>query len=220
MNWDSLYGGGNTGFEPSDSLQFTDVVLSDSRSMSFSDTQSGTSPLPWSASVAIMLEQEFAVTGSLNNFATISGSLVSNNSTSTSGIGTAGIFSVVPGNLLELIFEVGNSMEYELAGNILFTGNSSRSSVNLSRFNGSSFSTLYTSNSAINGTSGTFFNSGTLTSGIYRLRMQGEVPGVANAAFTSQADFQFSNLSAVPEPATMSLLALGGILALYRRKRK
>jgi hypothetical protein len=71
MNWTSLYGGGPTSFSPFGNFSDASIQSNFSNTMSFSDSKSGDFPLPWTAFVEIEFNQQFSVTGPLNNFSQI-----------------------------------------------------------------------------------------------------------------------------------------------------
>lgn len=218
MNWASLYGGGTTSFNPSDSFSSNALESSFSHNMNFADSQSGVSPLSWTADVQIDINQSFNINGPLNNFASISTNQNGSKSQSAGGqIGVAGINSVLPGNELIFEFVVTSSMNYQLSADWSSTVANS-SWMALAWFNGSSFQGVHDTRQLFLGTNGTFDWTGTLNAGVYRLVSQNELNN-GNLVFVGQNNYTFTNLDAVPEPGTMIVIGAAALLA-RRRKQK
>lgn len=219
MNWHALYGGGPTIFDVGDSLADTVLEQSDSNSMAFSDSQTGTFPLPWTANVAIDFGQTYSVTGPLSNFSSISQNMGGSKSQSASGIGAAGIDSAIPGNRLYIDFDVASSMNYNFAGAVFFEINGAQvnSFMTLAKFNGSSYSSLIDSRQMGLGNNFTFDISGTLGAGSYRLVAQTEIPG-GPSTYNVGNSYTFTNTDAVPEPTTLAVIGVAALVGGLRRK--
>lgn len=218
MNWSSLYGGGPTGFSPFDTFSNNSIQSSFSNTLSFSDSKSGDFPLAWTAFVNIEFNQQFNITGPLNNFSQIQSSMSGSKSQGASGIGSAGIQSVLPGNELVIEFTVANTMNYNLAGSWL-TDADSTSQVKLDRKVGQDWANIHSSLFLFQGSNGAFDWTGQLTQGTYRIFSQNELLNGFNT-FQGGHNYTFTNLDAVPEPGTMIALSAIAIAAVRRRNQR
>lgn len=218
MSWSALYGGGPTIFNPSDSLSKNDVVLSDVSQLTFADAQAGDFPLPWTASVAISMEQTHTITGSLSSFHTISASMTNSNVTADSGIGVAGI----PGSSeLYIAFDLASSIDYRFEGSVFYPngGVFQRSVIQLQVLRPWGWVDLFSTALPNIGPDASFSIGGQLEAGSYRIRSYGELQNAGNVSFVANNEYTFTNLNAVPEPSTMLLMAGAGIAAMKRRRR-
>jgi hypothetical protein len=217
MNWTSLYGGGPTSSSPFGNFSDASIQSNFSKTMSFSDSKSGDFPLPWTAFVEIEFNQQFSVTGPLNNFSQIQSSMSGSKSQGASGIGAAGIQSVLPGNELIMEFTVANTMNYNLAGSWM-TDADNTSQVKLDRKVGQDWANIHSSLFLFQGSNGAFNWTGQLTQGTYRIYSQNELLNGFNS-FEGGHNYTFTNLDAVPEPGTMLALSALAIAAARRRKQ-
>lgn len=218
MSWTSLYGGGPTSFDPSDSLSKSIVVASDSSQLAFSDSQSGDFPLGWTASVAINMLQTHSISGPLNSFQSISASMVNTNSTTATGIGQAGI----PGQSEQYIgFTIESAINYRFEGSVFYPNGGAfrRSIIELQGNFPWGWSNIFSTALPDIGSDGSFSFVGNLAPGQYRIRNYAELQGAANNSFTANNEYTFTNLDAVPEPFSMVILGGGALIALGRRRR-
>lgn len=219
MNWHTLYGGGPTIIEKSDSFSSTDIESSFVHHMGYEDHAVGDFPLDWTANVQVDVEQSFNIQGPLSGFSSVSTSMTSSKLQSATGIGGAGIDSGLPGNLLTLDFEVTEPFDYDLSGNLEYGANGANvyAYVMLLKDLGSSWVALYDTRQTGIGNIGNFTKTGNLEAGHYRLLSQVEL-SLGLTSHQSQYNYTFTNLNAVPEPASFLALSLGGLLALRRNK--
>lgn len=218
MEFDALYGGGPDSWDPSGSVNKSNMVLSDSSTLQFSDERAGTFPLDWTAGVSFDMLQTHAITGLLSNFHTISGSMRSTNTTYATGIGTAGI----PGVQEQIIgFEISQPTNYRLEGSIFYPngGTFRRSIVELQYQFVWGWSNIWSTALPDLGWDASFDFTGLMEPGNYRIRNFAELQREPNATFVANNDYTLTNLDAVPEPASM--LGLGaGLAALAARRRR
>jgi hypothetical protein len=219
MNWDSLYGGGPTIFEPSDSFISSTMESNFSNSMGFTDSQTGDFPIGWTAAVDIDINQSFSITGPLTNFTSISADMDGFKNQSASGIGSAGIGSNLPGNSLIFEFDVATTMNYSLTGSLYYDPNGAfeNSVVSIQTFNGVFWTGIPGATTSQLGNNQNFNFSGTLAAGSYRIFSSNTLPG-GFSSYQGSNNYTFTNLDAVPEPGT--LLVVGAAALFARKKRK
>ena len=220
MNWDAIYGGGPTIFQPFDNFSSSAMESSFSNNMNFSDAQNGDWPIPWAAAVAIDINQSFSVVGPYSNFTSISANLHGSKSQGASGIGAAGMQSILPGNELIFNFSVASSMNFSLAGDFHYdeTFPFVDSVVSIQTYNGFFWSDMIGVSTTPLGNSGSFNFTGNLNAGDYRLYSYSTLHS-GPAVQSSSNNYTLTNLDAVPEPGTMIIVGAAALLA-RRRKRK
>lgn len=192
------------------------LLVTDAMHSTFSDSTSGTfAGHSWDTSVSANIFQTYAMTGVASNASRIvNTSTTSLGSTAGGDIGTAGIQSNNPGNEIVFYFTPLATRDYHLTGSVV-GGSTAFSYVGLQKFNGFTWDYLFAS-FFIPGTDVAWDVVGSLESGsTYRIfsALNDGVGG--NQSHGKSLGY---DLTVVPEPATLSLLALGG-LAMIRRRR-
>jgi hypothetical protein len=222
LNFNYTFGGGSTVFQDNRTLNPTSLVSSDSLSLGHTQTEQGTVPAgPWTAGIDVALNQNFSISGPLDRFHRIQATASSRGETVTDGFGSAGLFAANPGNRLFLYFDLHQSEEYRLVGELAFTGAaSSQTAVALQRWDGVVWQNVRTT-IGLPDSQGAFDWSGSLAAGEYRLLsgLNLSLPGGGQSSSRSyQYDFQ---LTSVPEPSAAVLVActlLGG--SVVRRRHR
>lgn len=191
----------------------------DSMNGSYSDEIFGelAGNIQYSASVDITLGHIYEVTGSLSNFTKLKGGGSTFVSAAATGAGSAFIASTNPGNDMNLYFDVANSINFHLYGNLTFTESElgPGNVVALQKWDGASWQNTFTTFS-LAGQQGDFNINGILTAGQYRMKSQIVVDAVNPQ---STAGVYAYNLEVVPEPITMFAIAPAALLFARRKKK-
>ncbi len=218
MRYNYLHGFAANGV--SDDVEFNETTLVDTftNTMSYASGNNGTwQNLPWEAGVTGQLDQEFTVTPGGNGFSRIQSTAQTLLSSYQSHVGSVLNYSANPGNQLIMRFDVANTADYTLTGNVTVDEDEAGAGtlVALQRFDGIVWQQVHTT-LFLDGYQGDFDHSGNLDAGEYRLVSQlgMTISGNTSVAASYNYDFQV-----VPEPATLTL-ALPLLLALRRRKQK
>lgn len=218
FNYTALYGhGGDEVREQIDSISHSMLIPEDEKSFNFADSISGTYlGSSYTASVSINMMHRYRVIGSMLNFSRIEAELNTSFLAQAGGAAGAGAGGqcTTPGNLLTLDFTT-SGFNYEFLGTAShFSGGPTQphAKAELLKWNGSNW-TFLESTIFSNGV----VRTGTLTSGTYRLHVQGSTKSILNTPTFAATSLVFKNLS-VPEPATISAIALGVTLLMRRRK--
>lgn len=168
LNFNYVYGAG--GDSHTDNVAVEDVVLlpTDTEATGHVGSTGGVLPggAAYTAGIDCDLDQTYAITGPLTAFESISASASIAASSSISGAGIASLQCTNPGNELLFHFTVATSVHYGLTGAFDHPNAGVFSGVQLQRFNGFSWDTLFTTFFTPNGP----FNAvGTMTPGSYRM---------------------------------------------------
>jgi hypothetical protein len=171
LNFNYVFGAGPDVFQDTQELTASTLNLSDIHSIGHAQSESGSVPAgPWSAGISVGIQQQYSITGTAGLLSGIEASGASVGDTSTSGFGSAGLFSSNPGNSLILNFDLTQAQVYSLTGEIAFVGgaSSTQTAVALQRWDGIVWQNVHNS-LFLSGNQGAFDWSGTLDAGQYRM---------------------------------------------------
>lgn len=215
VSYSYVYGaGGDTNV---DNLTTTDLSLlaSDNEVTGFIGSTSGFLPgnQPYSGGVDGRAEHEYAITGPLSGFSSITASGQTDVSSFATGLGSALMHSSNPGNQLILYFDLAAPTDYSLTGSIELPGASAFSLVALQFFDGIVWQNGIFNSIFLPGGMGSFDKSGTLAPGKYRMYSQISLNATGNQTFTGSYDYRLT----VPAPASGLMLAMGGLVMGRRR---
>jgi hypothetical protein len=221
LNFNYIFGGGSTVFQDNRTLNPTALVSSDSLSLGHTQTEHGTVPAgPWTAGIDVALNQDFLISGPLNRFHRVQATATSRGETVAEGFGVSGLFATNPGNRLFLNFDLHQSEEYRLAGQLAFTGvASAQTVVALQRWDGVVWQNVRTTIGLPN-SQGAFDWSGSLVAGEYRL-LSGLNLSLSGDGQSSSRSYQYDfQLTSVPEPSAAVLVACALLGASVVRRRR
>lgn len=222
LEYTTVYGVAEDTFTSSALQSSADVDLAGSLLLSFADSKAGLvlddPGRPWSASVAVLNGHEFSITGSVSEFSRIQASGSTEVSAAATGEGSALMTVPSVGNRLEFGFTVGSTVSANLSGLVtLAPGYGFLSgSVILQRFDGFIFVSIFNSLS-LPGEQGAFDVDLELTAGEYRLIGDSNASAFAFAASATAENSWSYELTIVPAPASVLVLAAGGLLRRRRR---
>lgn len=167
----------------------------------------------WTAGFTWYVAHEYAIDGGLNNVMQISASGATTTNSVVSGFASGTLSSTNPGNLLELAFLVGADMDFWFRGHLGQSGplNRNNSQVIIYRWFDATGYQPYVVRSIQNAN---FIDLISLPAGSYRISAQAVSHASQNESAGASWDYE---LERVPEPATLSLIALAGATLLRRR---
>lgn len=223
LNYQATYGGGGDTFTPSESAVDNELLTFDTDTMAFSDSRSGfilgDPGRPWGADVSVSAFNSYITEGPLDNFTRILAQGRVRVEAASSGEGLANMTAVNPGSELKFEFSLASAKQASLEGYVSLApdGQTLHVGVALQRFDGIVWANVFNS-AFLPGEEGTFNNVYNLSAGNYRL-----VSYASGNAFHGVRPFQDNSwnydFQVVPEPGTMSALALGLAAVARRRKR-
>lgn len=182
LNFDTVFGGGadviiDSGLETQNTLDATDLVQLPYIG-GLSGYIAGDKTRPFAATVDLLTEHQYTVTGSVQSFSRLVASGRTVTAVATGGEGAASLNSSTPGNSLELRFTMQQATDVRLRGAVAFTpGGFSASSITLQRFDGVTWVYVFWSPIDLPKGAGPFDLGLTLAAGEYRLT--GEANGRA-----------------------------------------
>lgn len=174
LNFNTVFGGGanvivDSGLETQNTLDATDLVQLPYLG-GLSGYIAGDRTRPFTASVDLLTEHQYTVTGPLDSFSRLVASGRTVTSVATGGEGAAYLESSSPGNSLELRFTMQGATAVRFRGSVAFTGGGfSQSSITLQRFDGVTWAYVFWSQTDIPKGAGAFDIGLTLAPGEYRL---------------------------------------------------
>lgn len=174
MNFDTVFGGGanvivDSGLETQNTLDPTDLVQLPYLG-SLSGYIAGDKTRPFTASVDLLTEHQYTVTGPLNAFSRLTASGRTVTSVAIGGEGAAYLNSATPGNSLELRFTMQHATSVRFRGTIAFTAQGfSGCSIALQRFDGFIWTYVFWSVSDLPASAGPFDLDLVLQPGDYRI---------------------------------------------------
>ncbi len=168
LNFNYVYGAGGDSHTGGDIVEDPILIATDTESTGYIGSTSGVLPgnNPYTAGVESDLDQSYTITGPLTQFESIAASGQINALTAISGAGIASLFCTNPGNELLFHFSVTTSVHYRLSGNFNHPNPGVFSGIQLQRFNGFSWQSVYTTFFT---PTGPFDDEGTLIPGDYRI---------------------------------------------------
>lgn len=220
LNYAYVYGAGGDSHSGNDTLTDTSVVSSDSETLGFSGSTSGSlSGNPYFASVNGMMDHAYVLFGSVAAFSGLQVEQGTSAETVATGVGLAQFLSGAPGNELVLEFTIGADTNYHLFGFLAIDPQNAGAGnyVALQRWDGIVWQNLYTTFS-LSGQQGSIESTGVLTSGLYRTRSVVGVSAFGSETESSTTFYQLE-MSSVPEPVTLILLAPALALGARLRRR-
>lgn len=177
---------------------------------------------PWFADVTGGIYQEYTLNGPSSNFQSIHGQLDTLFNCASGGPGSGTLANDDNGNVLYLDFSVGpNGMNYAVSGDVAWhvSGPAVRhAEFRISKWNTSTNTWNQVWSSFLPIFSGHYDHTAFLSPGDYQIYAWSSGSSIPNDTTYTNNSFDFTNLDAVPEPATLGLFALA-IPALLRRKR-
>ncbi|MBI5762747.1 MAG: PEP-CTERM sorting domain-containing protein [Planctomycetes bacterium] len=218
VNYNYVYGAGGDSHVGSDSIPDVSLVLSDIEGTGFTGSTSGVLPggQPYGAGVFADINHEFAITGSIGLFQSISASAFTHVSATATGLGSSVMNASNPGNELILTFTVADPVNFHLAGSItLPVGGAVSSLVALQYWDGIVWQNGIFNSLFLPGSQGAFDVNGSLAPGLYRMNSAISLHAGGNEDFTGTFNYQLT----IPEPATAFLLAAGVFAIGCRRHR-
>jgi hypothetical protein len=191
LRYSYVYGGGGSVFQDIYETSDFDLLPSDVEAASYFGDENGIwAGQPWAAGVSLQIGHEYEVFGPLDDFHRIEYSTSSTASSHHSGIGSATIDSLNPGNHTLFSFTVGATTEFRLAGSLAFVKASNTSHFVLERFDGLVWGVVYTTWS-LAGLQGPFDVTAPLAPGDYRLSANVGVRAFGNDADGVTGEFKF-----------------------------
>ncbi len=173
----------------------------------------------WAAAVDADIAHNYAVTGGLSNFQSISAAGSTDLHTSAGTDVLSQMASQNPGNELYLYFTAAANTAYTFSGNLGWNGYAidpgNQTQLSLQHFDGIVWGNVYSTTAQPNGT-GAFNTGGTLAAGDYRL--YSTLQDRAFGTETKNLSFNYT-FSTVPEPASLVALAAGAMTLIRRRRR-
>lgn len=168
LNFNYVYGAGADSHTDSAVVEDASLLSADTETTGHIGSTSGVLPggTPYSAGIDCDLDQTYSISGPLTAFESITASAEIDAASSISGAGIASLQCTNPGNELLFHFTVSTSVHYGLTGSFDHPNPGVFSGIQLQRFNGFGWSTLFTTFFTPNGP----FNAhGTLIPGDYRM---------------------------------------------------
>jgi len=220
MQYDAVYGGGGDSWTPNEDVTETTLLNHDSNEMEFEDARAGfvlnNPERPWSADVSIGHYQSYEFIGPANNFQSIFTSMGSLASVGSTGEGVA---LMIGSQELTFEFTLHQETLAHLYGEVtlLPDGQNLNAQLLLQRFNGFNWDTVFNS-WFLPGQEGEFDNQYNLDAGNYRILGYVANWVTGNQEQVNTVDYQL-DITPIPEPATVTMLGLGG-LAMARRRRR
>lgn len=217
LNYNYVFGAGADAHVDANSVVAPALALSDTQSTGFTDSTSGVLPngQPYSAGVFSDLAQEYAASGSIGLFQSISASATTHVGASATGAGLAYMYSANPGNELILNFTVDEAVDFHLTGSITHPAPGAFSFVALQFFDGIVWSNGIFNSIFLPGGQGAFDVAGTLAPGLYRLNSALAL----NAAVGQDLSATYAYQLTTPEPGSLGLLLLAALATRRGRGR-
>lgn len=217
LNYNYVFGAGGDIHVGDDTATDAALLPGDVEGIGFSDSTSGVLPngLGYSAAVFSDLDLEYSVAGPISGFHSIVAGATSHVVASTTGAGTAAMFSSNPGNGLILTFTVSDPTPFHLTGWISHPNPMAFSFVALQYFDGIVWQNGVFNSIFLPGGQGAFDVAGTLAPGLYRMNSALSLNVNTNQDLSAAYSYQLS----VPEPGSLGTLLIGAALATWRMRR-
>lgn len=217
LNYSYLMGNGGSVLSDANSVTFTDLVSTAEHLIDISPYSQGVDGLGnlWSASAWIYNGSGLVIDGPFSSATGISSGFTTSITTQEDNA-LVMANAINPGNRTLVMFDVVDPVTVSLLASVENTGFDASAEIALQKWDGVVWQPVYTTTTI--SSPGIFSNlwEETLSTGSYRMLSQAYVSNFGEEFSRSNGFYLLK--TAVPEPGTMALLAVGGLMILRRRK--